>query len=175
MCHTVLETPRLSLIAAAPEHADFISKMWNTPEVKPWLLDYDLKTPEDALKKLILPLGENYFLKNGKRFCMCVIQEKKTGKLIGINGMLKRPFLDSPNIGYALIIEACGKGYACESCRGLIEYCKELGYRKLYAGNVNPENDKSINLLTKLGMELEDPAFEWGQGGSVGQLYAMGV
>jgi len=173
MVTVVVETDRLRLLAAAPEHAEFISKMWNKPTVKPWLEDYGLHTPDDALNKLILPIGESYFVKYGH--CMCVIQEKESGKLIGINGMLKRPFLDSPNIGYALIPEFTGKGYATESSQGLIGQCRNLGYKKLYAGNVDPRNDRSINMLTRLGMKLEDKAFEWGQGGSVGHLYGMTV
>lgn len=168
----LLKTKRLCLIAASPEHADFISSLYNHEEVKPWLLDYGLDTPEDAITKYI-PLGESYYKENG--FCMCVIQEISSGELIGIGGMLKRPFLDAPNIGYALKSTARGQGFMTESCKGLAQLCRDKGFKKMYAGNVDSTNDKSIGVLTRLGMRLADSQFEWGPGGTVGHLYCMSL
>lgn len=168
----ICETERLQLIAAKESHAQFISDMYNRDGVKEWLLDYGLDTPQDVLDKFI-PIGEPYAKQNG--FSMCVIKEKASGKLVGINGMLKRDFLDSPNIGYAMHPDFWKCGYATESCLGLVNLCRSKGYKKLYAGNVNPLNARSINVLKRIGMKMEQEKFEWGKGGSVGQLYAMSV
>jgi len=174
MTITLVETIRLRLIVVNPQHAEFISNMYNRDSVKYWLGEgYGLDTPKNVLNRLIIPLGETYYKQFG--LAMCVIQEKSSGKLIGINGVIKRPFLDAPNIGYALIPESWGKGYATESCQGLVNYCSDLGYKKIYAGNIDARNKRSINVCRKLGMKLEDPSFEWGQGGTIGQLYGMGL
>jgi len=168
----ICETERLQLIAASEVHAQFISDMWNREGVKEWLLEYGLNTPQDVCEKFV-PIGEPYAKRMG--FSMCVIKEKSTGNLVGINGMLKRDFLDSPNIGYAVHPDFWNCGYATESCQGLVDLCRSKGYKKLYAGNVNPLNDRSISVLKRIGMKMENPAFQWGEGGTIGHLFSMVV
>lgn len=58
-------------------------------------------------------------------------------------------------IGYTFNGSYQGKGYACESVKGMMEYAfSVLGARRIVA-QVNTRNTKSINLVKRLGMRKE--------------------
>jgi RimJ/RimL family protein N-acetyltransferase len=70
---------------------------------------------------------------------------------IGMVGLLKRAFLDDIDVGYALLPEFCGAGYAFEAAAAVVAYAREtLGVGRLLA-IVSPGNEPSIRLLHKLG------------------------
>jgi RimJ/RimL family protein N-acetyltransferase len=87
------------------------------------------------------------------------------GTLIGMCGLLKREHLDAPDLGYAFLPEAWGRGYAFEAARAVMEEAK----RDRVLALVSPGNAASIRLLEKLGFASiahpaahEDTAvFEW--------------
>ena len=77
------------------------------------------------------------------------VKEKATGAFIGLSKIV--PFENSlTEIGYALLPEFWGKGYASEITKRLIDYAKEQGNIKELIGVVDPENQPSIRVLTKL-------------------------
>lgn len=77
----------------------------------------------------------------------------KSGQKIGISGLIKREYLDCPDIGFALLPEYEGKGFAIESASAVLHYSlKHLGIDRIQA-IVMEENNKSIKLLEKLGMK----------------------
>lgn len=70
---------------------------------------------------------------------------------IGMVGLLKRPFLEDIDVGYALLPEFCGAGYALEAAGAAVAHAREtLGAGRLVA-IVSPGNEPSIRLLRKLG------------------------
>ena len=74
---------------------------------------------------------------------------------IGLCGLLKRDFLPAPDLGFALLPEYVGEGYACEAARGLLMHAeKNLGISRLYA-IVKRGNHRSISLLERLGFRRE--------------------
>ena len=78
------------------------------------------------------------------------VAEKSTGKFIGLSKIV--PFENNmTEIGYALLPEFWGKGYASEITRRLIDYARELGNIRELIGVVDPENQPSIRILTKHG------------------------
>jgi RimJ/RimL family protein N-acetyltransferase len=80
---------------------------------------------------------------------------KSTGEPIGVCGIVKRDNLDCPDIGYALMPEFGGKGYATEAALAVMDYgTNELGI-KCIVGITSIENKASINVLEKLGLKFE--------------------
>jgi len=76
------------------------------------------------------------------------VTEKKSGAFIGLGKIV--PFENNmTEIGYALLPEFWGKGYASEITKRLIDYAKKLGNIKELIGVVDPENQPSIHVLTK--------------------------
>ena len=58
-----------------------------------------------------------------------------------------------PDIGFAIVPEENGKGYATEAAGALIDYAKgELGVEGVF-GFGDPENAGSRRVMEKLGME----------------------
>ena len=88
-------------------------------------------------------LGAQYFpifLKGGEEF-------------VGCCGFKSRPTPQTNHyeMGYYLLPQYSGKGYATEAARGVIRYAFEsLGAEALYAGH-HPLNSSSRNVLLKLG------------------------
>ena len=76
---------------------------------------------------------------------------------VGICGLLKRAELDAPDLGFAIIGEACGRGYATESAGAVM-----LDATRRHVGRVlaitSPENEASAKVLRKLGFCFEASA-----------------
>jgi RimJ/RimL family protein N-acetyltransferase len=94
--------------------------------------------------------------------------ETKSGQFIGCSGL--RPCTFTPGdslgeknyeLGYHIIKQCWGKGYATEAAKGAIKYAHEkLGLTKLYAGH-HPHNANSKKVLLKLGFRhMEDTFYE---------------
>ncbi|MEP6726378.1 MAG: GNAT family N-acetyltransferase, partial [Bacteroidota bacterium] len=80
---------------------------------------------------------------------------KSTAEAIGICGIIKRDTLEDKDIGFALLPEYTGNGYAYEMAAATLQHAKkELGVKRIVAITL-PANIRSINLLTKLGLVYE--------------------
>ena len=89
---------------------------------------------------------------------------------IGLCGLVQRDFLTSPDLGFALLPEYCGQGYATEAARAVMSHAQaELGIERLYA-IVKPGNHRSVRLLEQLGFRRER-LYQIPQGDEV-ELYA---
>ena len=76
------------------------------------------------------------------------VTEKGSGAFIGLAKIV--PFENNmTEIGYALLPEFWGKGYASEITKTLIDYARELRTIRELIGIVDPENLPSIHVLTK--------------------------
>ncbi|HEX7918102.1 MAG TPA: GNAT family N-acetyltransferase, partial [Gemmatimonadales bacterium] len=79
------------------------------------------------------------------------------GAAIGICGLLRRDYLDAPDIGYAFLERFQGQGYASEVTAATMTHAREeLGLGRIYA-SVVPGNAGSIRVLEKLGMTYLRP------------------
>lgn len=54
-------------------------------------------------------------------------------------------------VGYTLIPEARGRGYAIEAVRAAFEWATRVHGIRLFRASVSPDNDRSLNLIAKLG------------------------
>ena len=71
---------------------------------------------------------------------------------IGQCGLIKRPELDIPEIGFALLEEYQNQGYVSEAAIAVMQYAfLELGLDRL-AAMAKPDNIPSITVLSKLNM-----------------------
>ena len=75
---------------------------------------------------------------------------------IGICGLIERAGLEDIDIGFAFLPAFCGQGYAYESASAMMTYAQEtIGLNRVVAITA-PENQRSITLLTKLGLSFVD-------------------
>ena len=88
-------------------------------------------------------------LENG--FGFWLVERLDDGLLVGLCGLFRRAALEGPDLGYALLAEHEGQGYAREAAAGCILHAREvLGWTELLA-ITSPENPRSHALLRKLG------------------------
>ena len=92
---------------------------------------------------------------NGYGFFRAVL--KSNDKFIGL-AKFDRMDKRQVEVGYALLPEFWGTGYASEMLEGMVQYAKRLGLQELL-GLVNPGNPASIKVLTKQKFKLYNRGF----------------
>ena len=148
----VCKTERLVIRQLTLKDADFVICLYNDESFIRNIADKNIRTSEDA----------EIYLTNGPLasyetygFGLNLVSLRKTGAPIGICGVLKRPELDSPDLGYAFLPEYCNQGYATEASIGVLQHAvKALSLNTVLAVTF-PSNKGSNRVLTKVGFELK--------------------
>ena len=147
----VLETERLLLRPFTPDDAEFILRLLNEPSFIRHIGDKDVRTTEQAVSYLLDGPIRSYVLHGHG---LMRVEVRETGQPIGMCGLLRRKPDQDPDLGYALLPEAWGRGYASEAASAILEYgSRILGFPRILA-LVAPGNARSIQLLQKLGFML---------------------
>lgn len=147
---TILATERLALRKLEFSDAVFICELVNDPDWLKNIGDKNVHSIADAeryLKSGPMALYE----KHGAGLWAVVLLE--SDKLIGMCGLVKRDALEDFDLGFALLPEYRGQGFALEAARGVLKYVKEMMKLKRLAAIVSPDNMPSARLLLKLGFE----------------------
>ena len=146
-----LETRRLFLRRITSDDAGLMLAVWNDPAFIEHVGDRGVRTEPEARKELeagALRLFEEHGYGPYK------MVRKEDEAAIGICGLFKRPNLDDPDIGFAVLPDYCGKGYAAEAARAVVAHARDdLRIRNLTA-IVSPGNEASIGLIEKLGLRF---------------------
>jgi RimJ/RimL family protein N-acetyltransferase len=152
----ILETTRLGLRQFTISDANFIVELVNSPGWLEFIGDRNVKTEEQALAYLQNGPINSYEV-NG--FGLSLVELKSSKNAIGMCGILRRDNLEKPDIGFALLPEFIGKGYAFEIAGATLIFAKEkLKIPTVWAVTV-PNNKASINLLEKIGMKFLKPFY----------------
>jgi RimJ/RimL family protein N-acetyltransferase len=149
----LLETERIQLHEMTIEDAPFILELVNTPAWHKYIGDRGIKTIEQAEKYI-----ETYYLESytNNGFGAYIMIDKDNETKIGTCGLYKRPDLNHPDIGFALLPKYTKKGYAYEATSALMEFAKnDLGITTILAITLE-ENSHSIALLEKVGLRKID-------------------
>ncbi|MEO5591406.1 MAG: GNAT family N-acetyltransferase [Chitinophagaceae bacterium] len=148
----VFETSRCNVRHLKIEDASFIFELTNTPEWLQFIGDRGIRNITDAENYIINGPMSSYE-KYGHGLYKIIL--KSTAEAIGICGIIKRDTLEDKDIGFALLPEYTGNGYAYEMAAATLQHAKkELGVKRIVAITL-PANIRSINLLTKLGLVYE--------------------
>lgn len=148
---TVIETQRLILREATAEDAAFMLKLLNEPSWRRYIAEHSVATLEDAVTYLV----ERYLPAYASGFGLWIAELRAGGLPVGVCGLVRRPYLDDMDIGFAFL-EACwGQGYAREAAESVVAYARRaLGASRLLAITL-PDNRASIALLERLGFAFE--------------------
>lgn len=148
----VIATPRLALRCLDLDDAPFYLRLVNEPSFIQHIADKGVRTQDDAREHLRNGPMASY-ARHGHGLWM--VELKETGTPIGICGLIRRDVLDDVDVGYALLPEFCGQGYAAEAAAAAVAHARDaLGLRRVVAV-VNPDNARSLRLLEKLGFRYE--------------------
>ena len=164
-----LETKHLNLRRVTLDDADLMLAVWNDPAFIRNVGDRGVRTVEEAreaMKAGALRLYEEF---GYGPYAMVL---RSDGTRIGICGLFKRPNLDDPDIGFAVLPRYCGRGFAEEASRAVVAHAREeLGLRVLHA-IVSPDNAPSIRLIEKLGLAFVEMITMPGEEQAI-RLYSM--
>lgn len=153
----ILETERLTLREFTKGDAEFIYKLLNSEGWLKYIGTRNINTTADAEKYITEKLMPGYE-KNGFGFYMTELKDNaglKDNTPIGMCGLVKREALEDIDIGFALLPENEGKGYAYEAASATMDYAKNvLGLKKI-AGITVAYNKPSIRLLEKIGLTFD--------------------
>jgi [ribosomal protein S5]-alanine N-acetyltransferase len=148
----VLETERLVFRQFHKKDAAQLFKIRSNPQVMEFM-DAIIVKSEDGAKVLLKTFHREFRDKKGITWA---ITDKQTNQLIGSFGYwrLIKPH-NRAEIGYSLLPEYWGKGLMAETFKTLIEF----GFNQMQVhsieANVNPQNQKSIQLLERVGFRKE--------------------
>ena len=155
MTEAVIETPRLrlhELSAQSPEHRAFVFRLLNEPSFLENIGDRGVHSLEDADGYLVKGPMASY---RANGFGLYGVQVKDTGETAGMCGLVRRATLEDVDLGYALLPEFCGHGYAVEAGAAVLSDARRrLGLGRIVA-IVDPRNSGSIRVLEKLGFGFD--------------------
>lgn len=147
-----VDTERLALRSLTYADSPFLIELLNSEGWLTFIGDRNARTHADVVT----------YLNNGPLtsyaqygFGLARVSLKGSHQPIGLCGLLQRDYLPHPDIGYALLPQFAGNGYAVEAARHTLDVAfGPLGLPKILA-TVMPANTASIRVLTKLGMTQE--------------------
>lgn len=148
----VTETARLRLRRLVAEDAPFILQLLIDPDFLANVGDRGVRDLESARRYITEVPGASY---RRFGFGLWLVELKVTAQPIGLCGLLRRDSHPDVEIGFALLPEARGQGYAFEAAAATVHVAlNTLALTRLVAITA-PGNAASIRLLERLGLKYE--------------------
>ncbi len=145
-----LETHRLIIEQLTTEDTSFLIELLNQPSFKKNIGERYVTDEKSALNFL----QDGPWLTYPRDIGMHCVKIKKTGEAIGLVGLMRRDYLNMPDLGYAFLEQYHGVGFASEAAREVVNWAHfDKGYRRICA-IVNQDNQPSIDLLEKLAFNF---------------------
>lgn len=148
MSHIIFETERLIIKTTSLNEFNLISKLEKDAEVMKFI-DNSTRTDEEIKRSIMLSI-EHY---QQYKYSSGSIYEKHTGNFVGRGG-LYHYFWENKNeeieLGYRLLKQYWGLGYATELARAWVNYGFQSFSFPYIVAVVSPNNTASANVLKKL-------------------------
>ena len=153
MGKTVLETPHLVLRELDPGDLDFVAAMLADPEVmRYWPRPYSREEAEGWVRR-----QRERYTRDGYGYWLAI--ERATGRPVGQAGLLAMEVdgVEEAALGYIIHRPFWRRGFAAEAAAATLDYAfGTLGKARVIAP-IRPENEPSLAVARKLGMEAERP------------------
>lgn len=162
---TIATTDRLLIRKFELSDASFIVDLLNQQSFIDNIADKQVRTIADA---------ENY-LRSGPLasyqnhgFGLFAVALRENQQLLGMCGVIKRPELPHPDLGYAFMPGATGQGYAVEAAQAVLSFAHDQLNIATLLAITKTDNQRSQKLLQKLNFsKLESLSIY----GSINDLY----
>ena len=149
----VAETERLQLCRLALSDAPFVLELVNDPSWIRFIGDRGIRTLAQAEAYLREGPMASY-AEHG--FGLYLVRRTVDGMRLGMCGLIKRPSLPHVDIGFAFLPQFTGQGYAFEAATAVLHHARhDLNLTTIVAITA-PDNQRSINLLQKLGLHYQE-------------------
>lgn len=174
-----LDTDRLRISRLLPilDHAQFIVELYNSPLFLAGQGATGIDNDEKALK-MITGFVDGLFAKQNHGIYLVSLHNGDEDTKIGTVSVMKGAAFTVPDIGFALLPQYTGKGYAQEAGKAMMAYAIRdkseggLGYEGVF-GFTSATNGQSRKACESLGLEFRGiyPLAVFGGGKSA--VYAM--
>lgn len=139
-----ISTARLYITQLKYADRCFIYELVNSPGWIRFIGDRHIRCPDDANTYIGKVLSN-------PDVCYWVVKLKADDTPIGIITLIKRDYLDHPDLGYAFLGSYTKMGFAYEAAHGVLTLLHtDRGTRTILA-TTDPENGDSVRLLGRLG------------------------
>lgn len=146
-------TGRLIINEAELRDSHFFFELLNSPNWLEFIGDRGIDNEVDARSYIKSSLQKSY-IENG--FGLYKVSFREDLVPIGICGFLQRDYLDSPDIGFAILPKFEGMGLISEAASSVLNHGKTmLGFKEIL-GITTEENLSSRRVLTKIGLREVD-------------------
>jgi RimJ/RimL family protein N-acetyltransferase len=145
----ILQTPRLRLRWFTAADADFIRRLLNDPA---WLANIGERHVRTRRQAQIWIATRHTAVYGRLGFGFWAVERIDDGALVGMCGLVKRDTLMEVDVGYALLPEFRGHGYAREAAAACVRYGHDvLGLPEIWA-ITGPDNVASGAVLRQIGL-----------------------
>lgn len=163
-----------------PAHTAFLVQLWNTDDFIKSCGKTGIVNTEKAANFLRNQVQTGYKRNGYHQFLVSLKPHKgaalSESKPIGIASLMKGEPPNAylrPDIGYTILPDESGKGYATEAAAGLLDYAtRRLGVDGVF-GFCDKENKRSTRVLEKIGLEYRGQRKLKVFGGSESAIYAL--
>lgn len=145
-----LQTERLFIRPTTVADAPFLYRLMNTPGWLQYIGDRNIHSVELArsyIQQKIEPQQQRL------GYGGYTLYQRSDCTRIGVCGLYDREGLDGVDIGFALLPEYMGQGYAWEAARCLKDSAAAMFGLQRLLGVTRPDNQASQRLLERLGMQ----------------------
>jgi [ribosomal protein S5]-alanine N-acetyltransferase len=147
-----LDTPRLLLRAALLSDAPFFVRLLNEPSWLQYIGDRGVRTTGDAQHYIRNTIWPSY---RSRGYGMYVLQLRAVPVTIGLCGLVQRDFLPAPDLGFALLPDHVGQGFAREAVERLLRRLAQQRYDAPLFAITRTDNVRSVRLLERLGFHRQ--------------------
>ncbi len=147
----LLETERLSIRPWQPSDRADLKKMTDDPEVMRYVhggVPYSEEELDEFLGRQARQLAEF-------NLCMGAMIEKSTGRICGVAGTQPLGTTGDLEIGWWLMREVWGRGYATEAGRAAMRHVLDTLGRNRVVAIIDVGNEPSKRVVARLGMHYE--------------------
>lgn len=146
-----IETARLQLQQLGPEDAEFILRLTNSPGWLRYIGDRGVHCLDDALR----------YIEAGPRAMFAAhghglwrVNRRGDPTAIGLCGLIRRDSLPAPDLGFALLPEYFGQGYAAEAALACVQHARDVLCWPQLLAIAQADNVASLRLLQTLGFVI---------------------
>lgn len=148
----IATTERLVLRRVNPGDASFIHRLLNDPSWIENIGDHGVHTEDQArtyIREKILAAYDTH------GFGLYVMETRDDSQAIGLCGLVRRASLPATDLGFAVLAEFRGRGFAFEASRAIMAYAREMLHLPPLLAITAPGNMKSRQLLERLGFQFQ--------------------
>jgi RimJ/RimL family protein N-acetyltransferase len=147
-----LVTARLRLRPFTLDDAPFIVALLNSEDWLRFIGDRSVRTIDDA--RAYLRAGP-MAMQAQHGFSLCLVERGSDGAPLGMCGLIRREALPDVDIGYALMPEFHGQGYAREAAAATLAHGFGAIDLKRIVAIMDPANRASARVCEAIGMRFE--------------------